>query len=42
MLLIRAREEAKTLRPDPALAARLAQQWQAVKFEPLQDRVRVK
>lgn len=38
-LLIRASEEAKTLRPNPALAARLMRQWRAVKFETLKHKV---
>lgn len=38
-LLIRASEEAKALKPNPALAARFAQQWRAVKFEVLQPKV---
>lgn len=39
-LLIRASEEAKTLRPSPALASRLMQQWRAVKSEALQPKAR--
>ena len=38
-LLIRASAEAKSLKPNPALAARLMQQWHAVKFEVLKPRV---
>eukprot|EP00903_Cladosiphon_okamuranus_P008425 g8098.t1 len=38
-LLIRASAEAKSLKPNPALAARLMQQWHAVKFEVLQPTV---
>lgn len=40
-LLIRASAEAKSLKPNPALAARLMQQWHAVKFEVLQPKVRL-
>ena len=39
-LLIRASAEAKSLKPNPALAARLMQQWHAVKFEVLRPKVR--
>lgn len=38
-MLIRASAEAKSLRPNPALASRLMQQWHAVKFEVLQPKV---
>lgn len=40
-LLLRASAEAKTLRPNPALATRLMQQWHTVKFEVLQPKVRL-
>lgn len=40
-MLIRASEEAKALRPNPVLAARLVKQWRAVKFETLKHKVRV-
>ncbi|CAM9430481.1 unnamed protein product [Scytosiphon promiscuus] len=38
-LLLRASAEAKALRPNPALAARLMQQWHTVKFEVLQPKL---
>ncbi|CAM9622358.1 unnamed protein product, partial [Hapterophycus canaliculatus] len=38
-LLLRARAEAKALKPNPALGSRLMQQWHAVKFEVLQPKV---
>lgn len=41
-LLIRASAEAKSLKPNPALASRLMQQWHAVKFEVLQPKVRAR
>lgn len=38
-LLIRASAEAKSLKPDPALASRLMQQWHTVKLEVLRPQV---
>lgn len=40
-LLIRASAEAKALRPNAALAARLVQRWRSVKLEPLEIKVRI-
>lgn len=39
-LLIRAREEAKALKPDPVLAMKLIRKWRTLKMEDLRPKVR--